>query len=203
MQNKLQELTDKLYNEGLSKGRQEAEEMKAKAKEEAARIISEAKKEAEKIVSEAKQEAAESKTRVENDLRMASEQTISAIRQQVEKIVVARAVEEPVKSSLTDVEFIGSVIMTIAKAFNASNPEPAPLDLVLPLSMQKELTAFLEKDAIAEMKKGIEVSFTKQIQGGFKIGPANGGFMISFAEGDFQKLLTEYLRPATRRLLFG
>ena len=26
MQNKLQELTDKLYNEGLSKGKQEAEE---------------------------------------------------------------------------------------------------------------------------------------------------------------------------------
>lgn len=32
MQNKLQELTDKLYNEGLSKGKQEAEEMVAKAK---------------------------------------------------------------------------------------------------------------------------------------------------------------------------
>ena len=32
MQNKLQELTDKLYNEGLSKGKQEGEEILAKAK---------------------------------------------------------------------------------------------------------------------------------------------------------------------------
>ena len=32
MQNKLQELTDKLYNEGLSKGKQEGEELLAKAK---------------------------------------------------------------------------------------------------------------------------------------------------------------------------
>lgn len=29
MDNKLQELTDKLYNEGLSKGKQEAEALKA------------------------------------------------------------------------------------------------------------------------------------------------------------------------------
>ena len=29
MQNKLQELTDKLYNEGLSKGKKEAEDLKA------------------------------------------------------------------------------------------------------------------------------------------------------------------------------
>ena len=32
MQNKLQELTDRLYNEGLSKGKQEGEELLAKAK---------------------------------------------------------------------------------------------------------------------------------------------------------------------------
>ncbi len=31
MDNKLQELTDKLYNEGLSKGKQEAEALKAAA----------------------------------------------------------------------------------------------------------------------------------------------------------------------------
>ena len=31
MQNKLQELTDKLYNEGLAKGKQEGEEILAKA----------------------------------------------------------------------------------------------------------------------------------------------------------------------------
>ena len=49
MQNKLQELTDKLYNEGLSKGKQEAEQMKANAKNEAAQIIAQAKEEAENL----------------------------------------------------------------------------------------------------------------------------------------------------------
>ena len=42
MQNKLQELTDKLYEEGLSKG-----------KEEGARILEDARQEAERILAEA------------------------------------------------------------------------------------------------------------------------------------------------------
>ena len=43
---KLQELTDKLYNEGLSKGKAEGEAILAKAKEEAAAIVENARKEA-------------------------------------------------------------------------------------------------------------------------------------------------------------
>ena len=39
MQNKLQELTDKLYNEGLSKGKSEGEAILANAKAQAEEII--------------------------------------------------------------------------------------------------------------------------------------------------------------------
>ena len=53
MQNKLQELTDKLYNEGLSKGKEEGEALLAKAKAEAAEIVAAAKKEAAGIISKA------------------------------------------------------------------------------------------------------------------------------------------------------
>ena len=40
--NKLQELTQKLYNEGLEKGRSEADRLVAEAKAEAAKILAEA-----------------------------------------------------------------------------------------------------------------------------------------------------------------
>ena len=54
MDNKLQELTDKLYNEGLSKGKQEAEALKAAAAKESEQIISEARKEADRILEAAR-----------------------------------------------------------------------------------------------------------------------------------------------------
>ena len=46
MQNKFQELTDRLYNEGLSKGKQEGEELLAKAKVQADEMIAKAQAEA-------------------------------------------------------------------------------------------------------------------------------------------------------------
>lgn len=203
MPNKLQELTDKLYQEGLSKGKQEAEEMKAAAKKEAAKIIAQAKDEAVKIKSDAEKEAAETKSKVENDLKMASSQTISAIRQQVEKVIITKAIAEPVKAGMEDADFIKSVILTIAKAFDAANPEPKGLELVLPAAMQEKMKSFIESDCRKEMSAGVNVTFSKQISAGFKIGPKDGGYMISFAEGDFEKMLADYLRPATKKLLFG
>ena len=46
--NKLQELTDKLYNDGLSKGREEGERLLEEARSQAGEIIAKARKEASK-----------------------------------------------------------------------------------------------------------------------------------------------------------
>ena len=48
--NKLQELTQKLYNDGLEKGRSEAERLVAEAKEQAAKILADARAEADAIM---------------------------------------------------------------------------------------------------------------------------------------------------------
>ena len=125
MENKLQELTDKLYNEGLSKGRQEAEALKAAAAKESEQIISDARKEAERILETARKEAEELRTRVEGDIRMASSQTISALRQQIENIIITKAVSPDIKAALADAELIKSLVTTVAKAFNAADPAPA------------------------------------------------------------------------------
>ena len=50
MENKLQQLTQKLYDEGLEKGRAEADRLVAEAQKEAAKIVAEARAQAEDIV---------------------------------------------------------------------------------------------------------------------------------------------------------
>ncbi len=203
MQNKLQELTDKLYNEGLSKGKQQAEELKAAATKESEKIISDARAQAQQIVEAAKKEAEELRTSVANDIRMASAQTISALRQQIEQIIITAALKESVKKAVDDKEFIQSVITTIAKAFNAANPAPAELEIILPAASQDELKAFFEGQAAKALGAGIDVQFSKGIAGGFKIGPKGEGYMISFTDEDFQNILAAYLRPSAKKLLFG
>ena len=187
----------------MSKGKKEAEDLKAAAVKESDRIIADARKEAEKIIADARKEAEELRTRVENDIRMASAQTISSVRQRIESIIIAKAVSADTKKSLEDPDMIKSLLTTVAAAFNATDAAPTGLEAVLPASMQESLQAWFGENAVKAMDKGIDVTFSKQIQGGFKIGPKDGGYMISFAEGDFENILTEYLRPTARKLLFG
>ena len=80
MQNKLQELTDKLYNEGLSKGKQEAEQLVSDAKNQASEIIAKANQEAQAIIEKAKADALELKVKTENDVKMATNQVFASVK---------------------------------------------------------------------------------------------------------------------------
>lgn len=201
MQNKLQELTDKLYNEGLAKGKQEGEEILAKAKVQAEEIVAKAKAEAAAIVAAANKEADDLKTKVQGDLKMAASQSIAATRKDIETLVVTKMTEGAVKDALTSADFVKEIITAVAKGFNTD--EPVDLEVILPESLRKELEPFVTNELAKALKVNIEANFTKKIAGGFTIGPKEGGYFISFTEETFNALISEYLRPATKKILFG
>lgn len=202
MQNKLQELTDKLYNEGLSKGKQEAEQMKANAKNEAAQIIAKAKEESEAIIKKAQDDAAELKAKTENDIKMASSQAFTAVKQQIESVIVSKSLKS-VKEAAQDTEFIKTILASIVSAFNPASSEPVALEVILPADKKAELEKFAEEKLAQACKAGIDIQFSRSVAGGFKIGPKGEGYMISFTDKDFENIISEYLRPKTRELLFG
>ena len=201
MQNKLQELTDKLYNEGLSKGKQEGEELLAKAKVQAEDIITKAQAEAERIVAAAQKQAEEIKTKTTSNVKMASSQSLAATKKDIETLIVAKMTNEAVKSALTSAEFVKEVIKAVAEKFNTDGP--VDLALVLPESLKKDLEPFVTAELAKILGAGVEASFSKKVSGGFQIGPKDGGYFISFTEATFTELISEYLRPTTKKLLFG
>lgn len=203
MSNKLQELTDKLYQEGLSKGKQEGEQLVGKAREEAARIVADAEKEANEIITSARKEAEQLKVKIQSDLKMASVQTVSQIRQQVETALVTKAVEVPVKEAFADAAYVKSLISTVVGAFNAAESGSAELDVILPESLRTELGEKAALQMVAELGKGLDVTFSKNLRTGFKVGPKDGGYLISFTGEDFADMFSQYLRPAARKLLFS
>lgn len=197
---KLQELTERLYNEGLSKGREEGDAILAKAKAEAAETIAAAKAEAEKIVAEADKQAADLKAKVESDLKMAAAQCISAVKADVEKVVTAKIAGEPAKAALSDGKFVKEILKAVAEKFS---DEAGDLAVVLPESLQKETEAYVKGELAKELGRGIDASFSKEIEGGFRIGPKDGSYFISFTDETFAELIGAYLRPTTKKLLFG
>ena len=202
MQNRLQELTDRLYNEGLAKGKQEGEAILADARKNASEIIEKAKKEAESIVATARKEAESLKAKTEGDLRLAAGQSIAATRQAIENMVVCRLTEKEVSSALSSADFVKEMLTATVKAFSASS-DAESLEIVLPESLKKATEPFVKKELSTMFKGGLEVSFSKKISGGFTISPKDGGYFISFTDETFNALISEYLRPATKKILFG
>ena len=201
MQNKVQELTDKLYNEGLSKGREEGEALLAKAKSQAADIVAEAEKKAAEIMTKAEKEAEAYKVKVAGDLKMAASQSVQATRKDIEDLVVFKMTGSATEKALSDEAFVKEVIKAVAEKFNAETA--MDLNLVLPESLKSSLEPFVKNELSTILKGQVNASFSKKIAGGFTIGPKDGSYFISLTDETFKELISEYLRPATRKLLFG
>ena len=197
---KLQELTQKLYNEGLSKGKEEGEAILAKARAEAAAIVKKAQEEAQAILSQAQKEAQDYKIKVEGDVKMASIQALQATRESIENMIVAQAVA-PVKEQLSGAAFLKEIITAVAKNF--SSQQATDLALVLPEKLRSELEPFVKNELARTLGKGVEARFNAKLEGGFKIGPKDGSYFISLTDEAFRELIGEYLRPATKKILFG
>lgn len=198
MQNKLQELTEQLYNEGLAKGREEGERILEEARAQAAKTIEDARSEAAEIVAKAEKCAADLKAKAEADIKMASAQALQATRKVIEDMIVTKAAAQ---TATSDPEFLKEIIRAVAERFSAS--EGADLSLVLPESLQAKLEPWVSGELAKALSSPVQVSFSKKISGGFTIGPKDGSYFISFTDKTFNELIAEYLRPVTRKLLFG
>jgi len=201
MQNKLQELTDKLYNEGLSKGKEEGESILAQAKAQAKEIVANARKEAEAIVAKAQKDAEGLKTKIDGDLKMAANQSLQATKHEIETLIISKVADLQVSGALASADFFKEIIKTVAQKFSAE--ESKDIALILPESMKAALEPFVKNELSQVLGGSVEATFSKKIAGGFNIGPKDGSYFISLTDETFKSLISNYLRPTTRKFLFG
>lgn len=201
MASKLQEITDQLYQQGLSKGKEEGERFLAAAKEKAARTVKNANAEAEEILAQARKEAEEIKSKTISDLKSASEQSMQATKKDLENLIVSEISSPKIDSVLSDTGFMKEIIKAVAERFSTS--ESCDISLILPESLKAELEPWIKDELCKTLSKGIEAGFSKSLSGGFSIGPQDNSWFISLTDKTFKDLISEYIRPVTRKLLFG
>lgn len=202
MEQKIQELTAKIYQEGVEKGEAQAKKITSEAQEKAAGILADAKAQAEKIVADAKQQAVEIKRNAEAELKLSGTQVVSAIKQQVLDAVNAKVIDGSANAALSDPSTIKDFVAIIMQNWKVGDQTPN-LEVLLPAQKQEELTKAFEKAASDLLKKGLTLNFSKAVKSGFRIGPQGGSFKISLTDEDFTEFFKEFLRPGTRAYLFG
>ena len=202
MENKLQELTRKLYDEGLEKGRAEAERLVADAKTRAAKIEADARAQAENVLRQAQAKAEDVEKNTLTEIALAGKQAVARIKSEIAGMIVAKSIDAGVKEAAIDPAFIKEMLLAVAKNWNGADAGKVELQALLPESERAILDEAFGKVAKELLAAGIEVGYSKEVRTGFKVGAKDGGYYISFSDADIEALLGEYLREKVSRMLF-
>ena len=199
--NKLQELTQKLYNDGLEKGRSDAERLVAEAQEKAAAILAEANAKADAIAKAAEARAEDIAKNAMTEITLAGRQAVSKIKSELTEAVIMKSTGAAVKAATMDAAFVKELLLAVAKNWNAATTDVS-LKALLAEDKRAELDAVMQKSAEELAKAGVEVGYSKEVKTGFKLGEKSGGYYISFTDESFDALLKEYLREKVSNMLF-
>jgi V/A-type H+/Na+-transporting ATPase subunit E len=203
MQQKIQELTERIFQEGVQKGEQKADEIIKAARERARKELADAREEAKRIVEDARKEAEELRRNIESEIRLSGQQALAAVKQSIVELVVARAVDDSVSATFSDPSFVSQLIKEMVARWDISSTQAASVEILLPESMRAQMDSAIRKDAASELGKGVAVKFSSAVRNGLQIGRADDGFKVSLTDEDFQEFIKEYIRPKTRAFLFG
>jgi len=202
MDNKLQEITEKIYLEGVSKGNEEAERIISGAKTEAGKIISKAEEAAGEIIARAEKKAEEIKKITASELKLSFRQAMSLLRQDIEKTITLKLVEEPVSDVFSDKRFIAGLIEKIAEKWSPAGGDSGELEIHLSEESEDEIEKYLGGKVRKILGEKIYLHPVKSMEKGFEIHPSEGGYKISVTESGLTSYLKELLRPRLVELLF-
>ena len=196
MENKIQELTDKIYREGVAKGNEEAQRLVGNAREEAAKILEDARKEAEAIVAAARKTATETAENTQSEIKLFAGQAVNALKTEVASLLTNQVVTDAVKGFVADKDYLNKFIVSLASQWAANE------DIVISTVDAEGLKKYFAANTKALLDKGVKV---EQVNGNktlFSISPADGSYKVNFGEEEFENYFKDFLRPQLVEMLF-
>jgi len=202
MDDRILELTEKIYNEGIIKAKEEASVIIQEAKFKAEDILAGAEKKAELIMSAARQEANELSQNVQEEIKHASHQAINTVKQKIAELITLKITEQPLRDLLNDRTYVSDIISQLIHHWDKSNINEG-FNLVLPSSMLEDTESMVIKKIHEQFGQNMNIEFSQKIQSGFRISPTGNNYIISFTEQDFTKFFSQFLRPKTIKILYN
>jgi len=201
MQNKLQELTDKIYREGISKANDEAETILTEARNESKKIINAAEKKAAALEADAAKKADELVKNGTSELKISFRHAINTLKQDLEKTISSKIVSEKVSKALNDENFIADLIKIIYQNWKPKTGSSG-IEVLIPAEKMQLVEKKLKAEIAAEFASGLVLRPVSSIKTGFEILSNNDGVKISATATDIEAYLREFIRPKLNELLF-
>lgn len=193
---KLEELTQKIYAEGVEKGNAQAEQIVEKAKADAAAIVENAEKQAADIIAKAQNKAAELDKNTRSELRLYAEQSVNAIKTAITDLINGKVVTDNIQAATADPKFMQSLILKMAEQMMQNG------NVTIEAKDAQSLRTYFEQNAKALLNQGLTITEVKGIKTDFQIQNTQGGYKLSFGEQELVAYFKEFLRPQLIEMLF-
>lgn len=193
---KIQELTSKLYAEGVEKGKEEAERIIAQARAQEQQILDAARAKAGELLSSAEKESAELKKNTEAELKLYASQSSEALKTEIINMVTDKLSSTQVKYAVEDKTFIQQLIVELVQNWSKNDT------LTVGVENPEELESYIASHAKGLLDKGLKIESVNGIKTGFTLSPEDGSYKVKFGEEEFVNYFREFLRPQIQQLLF-
>lgn len=196
MNTKLQELTDKIYQEGVEKGNAEAQKIIDNAQSQADSIIAEAQSQAEKIIADAQSKSEELSKNTQSELRLFAQQSVNALKTEITDLINDKIVSDSVKAAASDKNFMQKIILTLVQEWVKNDK------LTIETKDADALTAYFMSNAKEVLNNGLEIKQVNGMNTDFAIVSKDKSYKITFGEDELTAYFKEFLRPKLVEMLF-
>lgn len=196
MNNKIQELTDIIYNEGVAKGQAQADQIIAQANDQAAKIVADAQKQADSLLAAARKEAADNAENVQKELRLHAAQAVEALKSEIATVVTDKIVQDSVKGFTADQKSFNEFMLRIAQEWGKNQ------QIEIKAQDANALTRYFTANAKALLDKGVKITQVNGQPAEFSIQPADGSYKVNFGTEEFMNWFKSMLRPQLVETLF-
>lgn len=196
MDTRIQELTEKIYQEGIEKGNKEAAQIIAEANAKKQALMAEAESEAKRIIANAEKQAHEIKKNTDTEIKVAASQVIDSLKKEVINLLTGKITDANVKPVVTDKAFMQKTILEMARSW-AKNEA-----FVIRTNSAEELQSYFEGNAKELLNKGLRIEKANGKDTSFTIQPVDGSYKVNFGEEEFTLFFKELLRPLLVEKLF-
>ncbi|NLV52009.1 MAG: hypothetical protein GXY64_01915 [Bacteroidales bacterium] len=197
MENKIQELTEKLLKDGVEKGNAEAERIISAATEKAAQIIADAKAQAEEIEAKAKKNVQGMEENMKSEIKMYAAQSLNALKSEIANVVGNKVVSEATSELVGNKDFMNEFVLKLAEKWGSNE------DLVISTADAESLKAVFAKKAKDLLDKSVKIEEVNGQKTLFTVQPADGSYKVNFGETEFEEYFKAFLRPQLVEILFS
>ncbi len=204
----VQELVQRLREEGVAAGRREGEEIVAAARAEAARILADARREAEELVRASHAAIETEREAARAALDLAARDAVLQLREQLE-VAFVRRLQSLVAASLREPEILTELAVDVLRQVVAAGPSAERAQLLVAEPWAQDPQAAAAIDALAAtlsrdlFQGGVDLVPGQHSGAGVRIHLADRGVELAVTDETLAALLLERLLPRFRALFEG